>query len=122
VESRRRMRWYVRGLLGEVERKNGWTLAEAAGDTVPEGMQQLLSHAIDDHFDDIDTKTPRAANLVREVSHQLLVTGSLTVEESRGLPRPAHGPFRGGEPWGGCVGCPHGVRALVPVGPLGFPR
>ncbi|WP_081789961.1 IS701 family transposase [Kutzneria albida] len=43
VESRRRMRWYVRGLLGEVERKNGWTLAEAAGDAGPEGMQRLLN-------------------------------------------------------------------------------
>ena len=43
VESRRRMGAYVRGLLGEVERKNGWTLAEAAGDTGPEGMQRLLN-------------------------------------------------------------------------------
>ena len=34
---------YVRGLLGEVERKNGWTLAEAAGDSGPEGMQRLLN-------------------------------------------------------------------------------
>ncbi|MCO1580437.1 IS701 family transposase [Crossiella sp. SN42] len=43
VESRRRMRWYVKGLLSEVERKNGWTLAEAAGDSGPEGMQRLLN-------------------------------------------------------------------------------
>jgi hypothetical protein len=43
VESRRRMGAYVRGLLGEVERKNGWTLAEAAGDAGPEGMQRLLN-------------------------------------------------------------------------------
>lgn len=43
VESRRRMVAYVRGLLAEVERKNGWTLAEAAGDTGPEGMQRLLN-------------------------------------------------------------------------------
>ncbi|AWK76104.1 hypothetical protein CBI38_31700 (plasmid) [Rhodococcus oxybenzonivorans] len=43
VESRRRMAAYVRGLLGEVERKNGWTLAEAAGDAGPEGMQRLLN-------------------------------------------------------------------------------
>jgi len=43
VESRRRMRWYVGGLLGEVERKNGWTLAEAVGDAGPEGMQRLLN-------------------------------------------------------------------------------
>jgi hypothetical protein len=39
VESRRRMGAYVRGLLAEVERKNGWTLGETAGDTGPEGMQ-----------------------------------------------------------------------------------
>lgn len=34
---------YLRGLLAEVERKNGWTLAEAAGDAGPEGMQRLLN-------------------------------------------------------------------------------
>lgn len=37
------MRAYVRGLLGEAERKNGWTLAEAAGDAGPERMQRLLN-------------------------------------------------------------------------------
>jgi len=34
---------YIRGLLGELERKNGWTLAEAAGDATPDGMQRLLN-------------------------------------------------------------------------------
>jgi SRSO17 transposase len=43
VESRRQMRSYVRGLLGEVERKNGWTLAEVAGNMGPERMQRLLN-------------------------------------------------------------------------------
>jgi len=43
VESRRRMALYLRGLLGEVERKDGWTLAEVAGDAGPEGMQRLLN-------------------------------------------------------------------------------
>lgn len=39
---------YVRGLLGEVERKNGWTLAETAGDSGPEGMQRVfLAYASD---------------------------------------------------------------------------
>lgn len=42
VESRRQAVGYLRGLLGESERKNGWTLAEAAGDTGPERMQRLL--------------------------------------------------------------------------------
>ncbi|WP_329262569.1 IS701 family transposase [Actinoallomurus sp. NBC_01490] len=43
VESRRQMRAYVRGLLSEAERKNGWTLAEAAGEAGPERMQRLLN-------------------------------------------------------------------------------
>ena len=43
VESRRRMVSYLRGLLSEAERKNGWTLAEAAGDAGPQGMQRLLN-------------------------------------------------------------------------------
>src|ERR1044072_2359988 len=42
IESRRQMRSYVRGLLSEAERKNGWTLAEAAGEVGPERMQRLL--------------------------------------------------------------------------------
>lgn len=43
VESRRQMRCYVRGLLSEVERKNGWTLAETAGEAGPERMLRLLN-------------------------------------------------------------------------------
>jgi SRSO17 transposase len=36
---------YLRGLLGHLERKNGWTLAEAAGEVSPDGMQRLLRTA-----------------------------------------------------------------------------
>src|SRR5690625_5058400 len=43
VESRRQAAFYLRGLLSEVERKNGWTLGEAAGDVGPEKMQRLLN-------------------------------------------------------------------------------
>jgi len=50
-----------------------------------------LAQAIGDRFDDVDTKTPRVANLVREVCHQLHVTGLLTAEESRGLTRGVDG-------------------------------
>jgi hypothetical protein len=35
----------VTGLLGEAERKNGWTLAEQAGKATPYGMQHLLDRA-----------------------------------------------------------------------------
>ncbi|MER5326271.1 IS701 family transposase [Streptosporangium roseum] len=43
VEPRQRARAYLIGLLAPVERKNGWQLAEAAGDDGPEGMQRLLN-------------------------------------------------------------------------------
>ncbi|MEW2505937.1 IS701 family transposase [Amycolatopsis sp. NPDC047767] len=43
VEPRRQMVSYLRGLLAEAERKNGWTLAEMAGETGPQGMQRLLN-------------------------------------------------------------------------------
>jgi SRSO17 transposase len=45
VEPRRRARAYVRGLLAPLASKNGWTLAEAAGDGTPDGMQRLLNRA-----------------------------------------------------------------------------
>jgi SRSO17 transposase len=43
IEPRRRMRDYVRGLLGPVGRKNSWQLAEHAGHPTPYGLQRLLS-------------------------------------------------------------------------------
>jgi SRSO17 transposase len=42
VEPRKRAFAYVRGLLSALERRNGWTLAEQAGDGSPDGMQALL--------------------------------------------------------------------------------
>jgi SRSO17 transposase len=44
-EVRRRVGGFLRGLLGEVARKNGWQLAEQAGETSPDGMQRLLTTA-----------------------------------------------------------------------------
>ena len=45
AEPRDRVREYVRGLVGDLERKNGWTLAERAGEACPDGMQRLLRRA-----------------------------------------------------------------------------
>jgi SRSO17 transposase len=45
AEPRRRALAYLRGLLGNVTRKNGWQLAEHAGEATPDGMQRLLSTA-----------------------------------------------------------------------------
>src|SRR5437588_1307938 len=43
VQSRQRARLYLLGLLSGAERKNSWTIAEAAGDLTPDGMQRLLN-------------------------------------------------------------------------------
>src|ERR687886_19044 len=43
AEPRRRALAYLRGLLLPLERKNGWQLAEAAGDATPDGLQDFLS-------------------------------------------------------------------------------
>ena len=42
-EVRRRAAGFLRGLLGGVDRKNGWQLAEHAQETTPDGMQRLLT-------------------------------------------------------------------------------
>ncbi|WP_209774090.1 IS701 family transposase, partial [Azospirillum rugosum] len=43
VEARQRARSYVAGLLAPLERKNGWHLAEAAGDASPDSVQDFLA-------------------------------------------------------------------------------
>lgn len=44
-EARERVKRYLLGLLGRVERKNGWQLAEAIGEKDPQGVQRLLNSA-----------------------------------------------------------------------------
>lgn len=44
-EARERVLRYLRGLLGRIERKNGWQLAEAIGEADPQGVQRLLNNA-----------------------------------------------------------------------------
>ncbi len=48
AEPRQRVLAYLTGLLSTTERKNGWQLAELAGEATPDGMQRLLSTA---HWD-----------------------------------------------------------------------
>ena len=37
---------YLDGLLGDAQCKNGWQLAETAGDATPYGLQHLLGRAV----------------------------------------------------------------------------
>src|ERR671933_2159355 len=48
AEPRRRALAYLQGLLSSLERKNGWHLAQAAGDRTPDGVQEFLSRV---HWD-----------------------------------------------------------------------
>jgi hypothetical protein len=45
AEPRRRVLASLRGPVGNVGRKNGWQLAEHAGEATPDGMQRLLATA-----------------------------------------------------------------------------
>ena len=45
VETRRRARGFLFGLLADLPRKNCWMIAEHAGDADPHGMQHLLARA-----------------------------------------------------------------------------
>ena len=46
IETRRRTRGFVFGLLADLPRKNCWSIAEHAGDRDPHGMQHLLNRAV----------------------------------------------------------------------------
>jgi hypothetical protein len=48
VETRRRARGFLLGLLADLPRKNCWSTAEHAGDADPHGMQHLLNRAVVD--------------------------------------------------------------------------
>jgi SRSO17 transposase len=43
TESRRHAEQYLRGLLGPIERKNGWTIAEYVGESEPKALQRFLN-------------------------------------------------------------------------------
>jgi SRSO17 transposase len=64
VEPRLRARAYVRGLLAPLAAKNGWTLAEAAGDATPDGMQRLLNRAT---WDDDGVRDDVRAYVIRHL-------------------------------------------------------
>jgi SRSO17 transposase len=64
-------RKYVAGLMSDLPRKNGWTIAEHAGDDSPDRMQRLLNHAVWD--------TDAAAAVIRGFVVEHLRGGDLAV-------------------------------------------
>jgi SRSO17 transposase len=75
-EPRRRAVEYLRGLLSVVERKNGWQLAEQAGDGAPYGVQHLLGRA------DWDADRVRDDLIAYAQGHLADPAGVLVVDET----------------------------------------
>ena len=78
-EPRRRARAYFETLLAGAERRNGWQLAEAAGETRPYGMQRLIASASWDADAVRDDLRAYVVEHLREADRVLIVdeTGSL---------------------------------------------
>src|ERR687884_2131934 len=64
AEPRRRALAYLRGLLLPLERKNGWQLAEAAGDATPDGVQDFLARM---HWDAAAVRDDLRAYVVEQL-------------------------------------------------------
>lgn len=84
AEPRTRAVAYLKGLMSDVPRKNGWQLAEFAGEATPDGMQRLLSTAdwdVDGVRDDLRGYVVEAIGTP---------TGVLVVDESGFLKKGTH--------------------------------
>ena len=83
-EPRRQIGLYLDGLIGEVDKKNGWQLAEYAGDPAPWRMQALLGRTIWDQ--------ERARDICREYVIERLgdASGVLVVDETGFLKKGTH--------------------------------
>ncbi len=75
-EPRRRAVEYLRGLLSDAERKNGWQIAEKVGDATPYGVQHLLGRA------DWDADAVRDDLLAYAHGHLADPRGVLIVDET----------------------------------------
>ena len=138
-EPRRRALEYLKGLLSPVERKNGWQLAERAGDATPYGVQRLLSGYVWDadlvrddlkqyvveHLGDRDAvlvvdetgflkKGDKSAGVQRQYSGT--AGGSRTLRWACSWPMP---PPMAGRCWTGSCTCP---RCGLMTGNAGVPE
>ena len=75
-EQRQRALAYLQGLLSPLKRKNGWQLAEQAGEATPDGMQRLLNSAV------WDAAAVRADLRAYVVEHLGDATAVLVVDET----------------------------------------
>lgn len=76
-ETRERVRRYLLGLLGRIERKNGWQMAEAIGERDPQGVQRLLNSA---RWDAEAVRDDLRSYVVEHLAHE--ASGVLIVDET----------------------------------------
>lgn len=94
-EPQERVREYMTGLVAGLERKNGWTLAEAAGEISPDGMQRLLRRAdwdVDGVRDDVRDYVADRLGDRDGVQRQYSGTAGRTENCQTVLPRHGDGP------------------------------
>jgi SRSO17 transposase len=84
AEPRERALAYLQGLMGDIPRKNGWQLAEYAGEATPDGMQRLLSTAA---WDVAGVRDDLRAYVVEELGTP---AGVLVVDETGFLKKGTH--------------------------------
>ncbi len=96
-------RKYMTGLMSDLPRKNGWTIAEHAGDRTPDRTQRLLNHAVWDH-DQAQGVIRRF--VIEQLEGQPLRVGALdeSGQESTAKRRPASN----GSTWAALGGSPMG--------------
>src|SRR3954470_18394060 len=83
AEPREQAGRYLEGLLGPVERKNGWQLAEAIGDARPWRTQRVLSHVLWDEEAARDLCREHAVGRLGAEDAVLVVDESGFVKEGR---------------------------------------
>ncbi len=76
-EARERVKRYLVGLLGKIERKNGWQMAEAIGERDPQGVQRLLNSA---KWDADEVREDLRSYVVEHLADE--ETGVLIVDET----------------------------------------
>jgi SRSO17 transposase len=83
-EPRERAYRYLKGLLSTMVRKNGWQLAEQAGESRPDGMQRLLSRAV------WDVDGVRDDGRAYVVEHLAMANGVVVLDETGFLKKGEH--------------------------------
>jgi SRSO17 transposase len=97
AEPRRRALAYLQGIVSDTARKNGWQLAEHAGEACPDGMQRLLASSVWD--------TDGVRDDVRSyVLEQLGQESAILVIDESGFPKRGHHSAGVGRQYCGATG------------------